>query len=64
MKILTLKDGDMKMVVHPVDSDNDISFEVYDESLMSEPYFLFFNPVKTRELIAHLTNCLKEVENG
>lgn len=65
MEDLILKTATKEIVVGIFDDDNEISFDVYPKELGSvKPAFAYLSVSQTRELIEHLTNCLKEVENG
>ena len=59
MEDLILKYSSKEITFEPFDKDGELPVTVYDGDV--DIYF-YFNPSQTRELIAHLTKCLKEVE--
>lgn len=61
MEDLVLEYGRKKIIVEPFDQDGDIPVTVNDGEI--DTYF-YLTPDQVRNLRDHLTNCLKEVENG
>lgn len=65
MEDLILKDGEKSITVDSKFYGNMLYIEVDDRAYLTESTTgAKLTPSQTRELIAHLTNCLKEVENG
>ena len=63
MEDLILETATKKVVVGVFDEDNEIPFDVYPKQPVGgATSFTYLTSSQTRELIAHLTNCLKEVE--
>ena len=60
MEDLILKYKNNELFIESFDEDNELGVTVYAD----KPTYFYLTPSQTRELIAHLTNCLKEVENG
>ena len=61
MEDLVLEYGGNDLIVEHFDEDNELHINA-DSGMFGVHFYL--TPSQTRELIAHLTNCLKEVENG
>ena len=63
MEDLILETATKKIIVGVFDDDNEIPFDVYPKQPVGgATSFTYLTPSQTRELIEHLTNCLKEVE--
>lgn len=63
MEDLILKAGNKKITICDFDSDKELLIEVFDTKSSIKPIFSYLTPRQVRELIEHLTNCLKDVEN-
>ena len=65
MKDLILKDKTGRKVITVGDfSDGLLIYVEVEDTLTDDSECGYVTPSQTRELIAHLTNCLKELENG
>lgn len=65
MEDLILKDKTGRKVITVGEfSDGLLIYVEVEDTLTNDSECGYITPSQTRELIEHLTNCLKEVENG